>query len=205
MKKLLFAIVALCAMLGSVDAGAQLVADAGFYSIHENENKNHTNKLRGVYLGAKYYYSLDHILTNLSLVPGVNVSIASGSNSMIYYGSKQTELALNIPVMANYTYRVNEMIKVFAQAGPTVQFGISNKASYSGSGSKTSYNCYQDNAITPPRRRLDIFLGFGAGVEVYDQYQLLIGYDLGLLQLSSNTDYMHLTRDLFHIGLGYRF
>lgn len=205
MKKLLFAFVALWALLSSVDARAQLVGDAGFVAMHENENKDHTNKLRGVYLGVKYYYSLDHILTNLSLVPGVNVSIVGSNNSMIYYDARQTEIALNVPVMANYTYRLNDALKVFGQAGPTVQFGISNKAAYNSAGYKTTYDCYKDNAIVPARKRLDIFLGFAAGVELFDQYQLLLGYDLGLLQLSSRSDYMHLTRDMFRIGLGYRF
>ena len=205
MKKLLFVFVASLALLFSIDAHAQLVADAGFVVYGEKENKSYASNFRGVYLGAKYYYPLDDVLTNLSLVPGINVSLTGNSSSSIYSGSQMTEIALNIPLQAAYTYRLNDPIKIFALAGPTVQFGLSQKAVYKSTGYKTTLNCYQDNVNADARKRLDVFLGASIGMEMYDRYQIMVGYDLGLLQLSSNTNLMHIVRDMFRIGVGYRF
>ena len=205
MKKLLFIALAFFTLLIGIDARAQLVATAGFLSNSETENKSYASHLEGFYIGAKYQYPLDHVLTNLSIVPGVNLSVTGGSRSSIYSGAKVTELALNIPVMAAYTYRLNDMIQLFGQAGPTIQFGLSQNAAYKSSGFKTTLDCYQDNSNADARNRMNLFFGLGLGVEVYDQYQLLVGIDLGLLQMSSNPGMMSITRDLFHIGAGYRF
>ncbi|MBQ9476963.1 MAG: outer membrane beta-barrel protein [Bacteroidales bacterium] len=205
MKKLIFALVALWTLLCSVDAGAQLVAEAGYLVNRDIEYRHNASTQRGIFLGAKYYYPLDDVLTNLSLVPGVNLAFSGGSHSSIYYGAHLSEVDLNIPVMAEYTYRLNDMIKLFAQAGPTIQFGLSHKAVYKSDGYKTTLNCYEDNLNADARKRLNFYLGLGVGVDVYDRYQLVIGYDHGLLQLSSNTDNMSITRAMYRFGLGYRF
>lgn len=182
--------------------------------------------LDGFYVGAKYGISLYGITEGLSLKPGANVSFLFGKEEgitdVMSLDSKTTvvEVALNIPLHVEYAYEVSPDFKVCAFAGPTFQCGLLNRAIDGDQNPSYIYNQYKTvpggikyvdehgEAVPagdlPARNRINLYLGLGVGFEIAEKVQVNIGYDFGLLNLSSG-DKFKIHRNQLKVGLGYIF
>ena len=204
MKKVLLIVAAL--FIG-LQANAQLSADGGY--IHAFENWNFGKglgkddaSLDGFYAGAKYNMSLENLVEGLSLQPGANLSFLFGpylhlDNLRIH------EVALNVPVMARYSFDIMSDFTIYGLAGPTFQLGLIHNVAHKDSGSiDPLYN--NSNDVGTYRNRFQIYMGLGAGIEVAQMIQVTVGFDLGLLNMSADHN-LGIGRNVLKIGVGYIF
>ena len=150
----------------SVHAGYQhpIMSD-GFFSL----------KYNGFYVGGSYNI---HVANNIGVAPGACLTYAS----FTYYGDKDTEIDLRIPILANYGIDVNRDLRLFGFAGPMA--GI---------------NLLSDAGV----KRFDLGVMFGAGAR-YQKISAEIGYNIGVLNRNDDEDYK-VTMNHFFVGLGYSF
>lgn len=205
MKK--FILIAAALFVGTL-AQAQIVANGGY--IHAFENSKYSvgdnyvsykGSLDGFYVGATYYYSLDKYVNGLAVLPGANISALFGRHAQVNAYSV-SELALNIPVQASYTYKINENFHVFGQTGPALQFAFTHNVR---DNQGTTYALLKkDNRFGESRSLFNLYWGIAAGVEVSELIRIEIGYDFGFFNLST-TDRIKLGRQFLHFGVGYLF
>ena len=223
MKKLL---VIAAALLIGMQANAQLIFNGGYLHATENLKKTTTlagqsntqtgtNVLDGFYAGAKYRIGLDGITEGLSLAPGANFSFLFGKEAGIpdaIDDAKTTEVALNVPIHVQYLFEITPDFKLEAWAGPTFQYGIYNRTIDGESNPTNIFNLYKEiptsqnnpGLAIPARNRINLFLGIGLGVEVSELVHVNVGYDFGLLNLTTDPN-GDIRRGLLRIGLGYNF
>ena len=213
MKKLLIIVLA---MFVGIQANAQFIFNGGYLHATENITKttlagsvSGTNLLDGFYAGAKYRIGLDGITQGLSFAPGANFSFLFGKEAGvpdILDGNNTTEVALNIPLHVQYLLELTPDFKLEAWAGPTFQLGIYNRTINGDNNPTYIYNQYKAISGTniPARNRVNLFLGLGVGVEVAELVHVNVGYDFGLLNMSTGTG-TKITRGLLRIGLAYNF
>jgi len=214
MKK--FIVIAAALLLG-FQAKAQIIADAGlvvaFEKTRDLKGDSFPSTMTGLYAGANYYYNLDEYLDGLAFLPGANFSVLVGHHwNRDHRDIKVSELALNIPLQASYTYELNENLKVFGQTGPTVQLALSYKAKTPGSAFpmlKRNNDFYLINdGIPEARQPFNIYWGFAAGTEIKDMLRIELGVDFGFFNLRRKldvTDVDRIKRTYLHLGVGYLF
>ena len=215
MKKI---IVIVAALLLGFQAKAQIIADGGLVVAFEKTwdvaGHTYSSAMTGLYAGANYYYSLDEYLDGLAFLPGANFSVLVGHHwNPAHRDIKVSELALNIPLQASYTYELNDKFKVFGQTGPTIQLALTYKAKSPGSAYpmlKRNNDFYLiNNGIPESRKPFNIYWGFAAGTEINDMLRIELGVDLGFFNLRrklDNTDVDKIKRTTFvHLGVGYLF
>ncbi|GEM_PF-1222391 len=218
MKK--FILIAVALLMG-IQANAQLIFNGGYLhateqtSISEAGNTvSGTDLLDGLYAGAKYRFGLDGITEGLSIAPGANLSFLFGRHNAI--DSKDlvddkaflNQIALNVPVHVQYLFEITPDFKLEAWAGPTMQIGLYDRAIDNGENPTLIYNNFKE---TPrlmgklgARSLFNLYLGLGAGVEISELVHVNVGYDFGLLNISTDPN-AKVTRGLLRIGFGYNF
>lgn len=219
MKK--FIIIA-AALLVGIQANAQLIFNGGYLhateqtSITEAGNPvSGTDLLDGFYAGAKYRIDLYGITEGLSLAPGANVSFLFGRHNQIDAKDPMddqaimNQIALNLPLHVQYLFEVTPDFKLEAWAGPTFQLGLYDRVIDNGENPTLIYNQFKEipGLVTRPmaaRNSFNVYLGIGAGAEISELIHINVGYDFGLLNLSTATN-TKVTRGLLRIGLGYNF
>ena len=193
MKKILLIVAALFV---GMQAQAQLVADGGYFHGFENGNTTYSSpSLDGLFLGARYNVDLDNWMEGLSFVPGLNFSALRGKvmvANMVLPKTTVREIAVNLPLHIKYRYEFMSNFAVYGFAGPTLQLGLLN-------------NIVDKNKLgAAPRTPFNLYLGLGAGVEVSERIQVNVGFDFGLLNLTTGQNYK-LHRNVLKIGIGYIF
>ena len=214
MKKLI--VVIAFALFAGVQAHAQLMADAGYIHAFESQKVTRngatvkgSDALDGFYTGGKIRIPLYDLVDGLSIDPGVNFSFLFGRDTGIQDvidDARQTEVALNIPLYVNYAFEVTDGLKLQAYTGPSFQYGILFHAIDGTANPTFIYNYYKDvpGEIIPARSRTNLYLGAGIGIEVADMVDVMVGFDYGVLNLStgaSNSIY----RGQIKVGVGYIF
>ena len=223
MKKL---IVIAAALLIGFQANAQLIFNGGY--LHATESVTKTtqvagvsnietgaNSLDGFYAGAKYRFALDGITEGLSVAPGANVSFMFGREAGIADAlddSRCIEVAVNVPLHVQYLYEITPDFKLEGWAGPTAQIGILNRAIDGDTNPTNIYNLYKEiptsennlGAPIAPRNRFNLFLGLGVGAEIAELVHINVGYDFGVLNLSTDPS-CQIFRGLLRVGVGYNF
>ncbi|MBQ9410176.1 MAG: outer membrane beta-barrel protein [Bacteroidales bacterium] len=225
MKKL---IIIAAALLIGIQANAQLIFNGGY--LHATENTTFTEKgltggdvtvsgsdmLDGFYAGAKYRIGLDSITEGLSLAPGANVSFLFGRHAQIDAADPldnkaiMNQIALNVPLHIQYLFEITPDFKLEAWAGPTFQLGIYDRVIDNDDNPTMIYNQFKAIPATvlsramDARNRINLYLGLGLGFEVAELIHINVGYDFGVLNLSTNPN-GKVTRGLLRIGLGYNF
>ena len=200
MKKVLLIVAALFVGL---QANAQLRADGGFMHAMETFNWNGTKDgqtLDGGYLGAKYNIDLGNLVDGLSVEPGANLSLLFGKEDLVIDNYTVSELALNVPVHVRYTYGLTGDFNVYGLVGPTFSYGLNMHAR----NGNDSYRLYGDNYTGISRNPFNMYLGLAAGIEVAQMIHVNVGFDFGLLNMSS-TSHLGIGRNVLKIGVGYIF
>ena len=95
-------------------------------------------------------------------------------------------------------------VKVKFLAGPTLQLGLVNNLVDRSNNSTTTYNMYKETALGAARTPFNLYLGLGAGIEVAQAIRVNVGFDFGLLNLTTGTN-ATLRRNILKIGVGYIF
>lgn len=210
MKKLLT--LAACLVLAALPLRAQLAADAGFMHGFEKtsvtllgQTRTGNSSLDGIYAGAKYNFP---ITEGLSIAPGANLSFLFGK----YFDDNNTklqELAVNVPVHVMYTLPLMSDLSLQFMAGPTLQLGIFHSGVDSTENPKQTYDFYKSYKILnvealPARNRFNVYMGAAVGANVADRFLVNVGFDFGLLNMSTG-DNWKISRNVLKIGLGYIF
>ncbi|HEY6913040.1 MAG TPA: porin family protein, partial [Paludibacter sp.] len=131
---------------------------------------------------------------NFSLLTGILYNLVYSDKVQGYPNSKQVNYLayghfLNLPVMGTYNLPLTRNLKVFAFAGPTLNYGLSQiNSGVSTVGTISSF--YTDLYKTSVLNRLDLQVGIGGGIQ-FKKYQLKAGYDYGLLNLNRSTTNMY--------------
>lgn len=220
MKK--FILIAAALLIG-IQANAQLIFNGGYLhateqtSISEAGNTvSGTDLLDGLYAGAKYRFGLDGITEGLSIAPGANLSFLFGRHAQTdlfdNFADKAilNQIALNVPVHVQYLFEITPDFKLEAWAGPTMQIGLYDRVIDNGDNPTLIYNQYKDipgSVRTRPmaaRSLFNLYLGLGVGVEISELVHVNVGYDFGLLNISTDPN-AKVTRGLLRIGFGYNF
>lgn len=93
-----------------------------------------------------------------------------------------TPYYLNIPIHAGYKFHCNDNFKLFASAGPYINIGLFGKETMTATLAGTSTTTTASNNIFADKAqdRFDWGLGFRVGAELYNHWQLSVGYDWGM-------------------------
>ncbi|MBR6247015.1 MAG: PorT family protein [Bacteroidales bacterium] len=185
MKKI-FAAAAALLMLAGANAFAQISVGAGYLNstLDSKYNGNKVSEgargaMNGFYVGASYNLKFGEF----GIAPGIYYSALMGSDTVLNVTTAANEQAINVPVNFNYGYKLNG-VRLFAFAGPTVQFGIASKTKTKTNPSiETNY--YSDNSNYS---RFNLYLGGGLGADLMDQIQVTVGFDYGVLNLYKGSD-----------------
>lgn len=122
---------------------------------------------------------------------------------------------IEVPIHIGYVYNINPELDIRGSVGPYFAYGIGGKMEvsesdwYYDSYENTKYNTFSDDSGL---KRFDLGLGFKAGVEYKNNYQLSIGYDFGLIDTynkSKNEEDYDVTGTLknsnFKVSVAYMF
>ena len=215
MKKIFATLLAASLMFAATDAFAQLSAGLGYINATETGTYTNNNSVtnldpqafNGVYVGANY--SVD-MASGLSLVPGVYMSALFGSKHVDVLGlgllsgdHKYTEFAINVPINVAFNYALNHDTKLFAYAGPIMQFALSHKDAFTGTGSNTTTTYDLLNGDDQNRNPFNLYIGGGIGAQVAN-IQIILGYDHSLLNIDSRDGYKR-GRSAIKLGVGMAF
>ncbi len=186
--------------------------------------------LNGFNIGLTKDFSL--IYNTLYLQTGLVYTYQNSSNNK-YTDDKvriigdRNEHFMSIPLKVKFEFPiVNDRMRVFVMAGPTIEEGLSAKMKYRATvgndNSAVSYNYYNarirsnnnlldkyvESTFPETRyRRFDVQFGASAGVKFLNMFEAQIGYDWGLInKLKGDTiDDLRLKRQQFYISVGIRF
>ena len=199
MKKIL--VIALALLVGA-QAHAQLVAKAAFLNASDRskfDNNVNSVNLSGFSLGAEYKIALPFV-DGLGVAPGANVNFLFGSENEFRY----SDIALNIPLHATYSFDFGRDFRAYAFGGPSAQIGLIKNSKYTVGNQTNSLN-YYSNESSSTYNRFMLLLGLGAGVEVAEMIQVSVGVDFGVTPFFRN-DYIRVRRPYqLKIGVGYLF
>ena len=198
----------------------------------DNATLSGVDALDGFYAGAKYRIALEGITEGLSIAPGANFSFLFGRHTalngdgfkedIIDNMARMNQIAFNVPVHVQYCYEVTPDFKLEAWAGPTFQLGLFDNIVDSDDNPSLLFERFKmiDPAGTfgemicsvlaanyrtqAALNRFNVLLGIGVGVEVAELIHVNVGYDFGLLNLSTSAS-TKVSRGLLRVGLGYNF
>ncbi|MBL4745473.1 MAG: PorT family protein [Flavobacteriaceae bacterium] len=116
-----------------------------------------------------------------------------------FYSSDINLTYLNIPVMAKYYVMDGLSLEFGPQIG--VLLSAKNKGTVKYLGEVTSF----DNDIADDIEKIDLGLNFGAGYTLENNMFFQVRYNLGLLNISEESDYFKMKNSVFQFSVGYKF
>ena len=217
MKKIITIIFAASMMLIGTQAFAQLSAGLGYISAtdkttYKPENGNSTTStagMNGFYLGGQYDMPIPGV-SGLGASAGVYANFLFGKEhndgilGFLAGTYKYTDITLNIPINATFGFDIAGDTNVFAYAGPTFQFGLTNKSTYVPDSDKSSSSTTDNfGGNNPSRNRFNLLIGGGIGAQVAG-IRIVLGVDQSLLNYLTAEHYTG-SRFQLKLGVGYAF
>ena len=213
MKKFYFILVA-AAMFVAVDAKAQLGVGVGYNLLNTTTtvaDESESSSLNGFYIEAEYNFNLlDEQWGTLGIQPGIRYTFAGESEKAELYGEKVrlsvAEHYLDIPVQVKYGYEViSSKLNINAFAGPVFSIGLASIVKGSTDDSVVKANAYKDSDYG----RFDLKIGVGVGVDLFENLNVKVGYNFGLLNRYTGEqidEYKYkIHTGVFYVGVGYNF
>ena len=213
MKKFYFILVA-AAMFVAVDAKAQLGVGVGYNLLNTTTtvaDESDGDSLNGFYIEAEYNFNLlDEQWGTLGIQPGIRYTFAGESEKAELYGEKVrlsvAEHYLDIPVQVKYGYEViSSKLNINAFAGPVFSIGLASIVKASTDDSVVKANAYKDSDYG----RFDLKIGVGVGVDLFENLNVKVGYNFGLLNRYTGEqidEYKYkIHTGVFYVGVGYNF
>ena len=205
----LLAFAAICANAQEIKYG--VTAGINFNSLSSNSNDARTGFHAGlkteIDFNEKLYVNAGLMLTSK---PWGDLGITTPAwNKTDFWNA--TPYYLEIPVHVGYKLPVAKNVKIFAEAGPYMAIGLFGSGKYTekqyDEGFKNLIESKTHDLEDPFKhnyqKRFDWGLGGNIGVELFNHYQLSVGYDWGLKEiLGKNTSMKNKT---FMISASYLF
>ena len=157
----------------------------------------------GFYGGVSY--------TVLTLGPGINITpglyFASTSyknvDTILGVETTSTGSESYIAVPVNFSYKLELVPGTLAlqpYAGPTFAYGLSSKAATTAGGTTLSTDNYDGTTYG----KFDLQVGVGLAFDIVDMIRVTVGYNMGLLDRNSDSDYKTTTSNI-NFGVAYLF
>ena len=213
MKKFYFILVA-AAMFVAVEAKAQLGVGVGYNLLNTTTtvaDVSERSSLNGFYIETEYNFNLlDEQWGTLGIQPGIRYTFAGESEKAELYGEKVrlsvAEHYLDIPVQVKYGYEViSSKLNINAFAGPIFSIGLASIVKGSMDDSVVKTNAYKDSDYG----RFDLKIGVGVGVDLFEKFNVKVGYNFGLLNRYTGEqidEYKYKCHTgVFYVGVGYNF
>lgn len=212
MKKLIITLAIALAACTAAFAQKGLSVGAGYLdnsikTVYTSGNTSTTNTQAygGFYGGVSY--------TVLTLGPGINITPglyfanASFKDEDTVLGVKTittgSESYLAVPV--NFSYKLELVPGTLAlqpYAGPTFAYGLSSKGTFWDE--VTDKTTTTDNYDGTTYGKFDLQVGVGLAIDIVDMIRVSVGYNMGLLDRNSDSDYK-LTTSNINFGVAYLF
>lgn len=108
----------------------------------------------------------------------------SGDTPNSYTTGKTTLNYITIPVHAGYKLPISSSVSLLGEVGPYFSYAAWGKSVIEKNGKevKTSSKIFDNNGF----KRFDMGIGLQVGMQVADHYQLLLGYERGLVRQNKN-------------------
>lgn len=157
--------------------------------------------LGGFYAGLSY-----DVLTlgpGIIITPGLVFASTSfkGEEDLLGGVTSGNESYLAVPV--NFSYKLDLVpgtLAIAPYAGPTFAYGLSSKSTYTlGNTSNTT-----DNYDGTTYGKFDLMVGVGLAFDIVDMIRVSVGYNMGLLDRNSDSDYKVTTSNI-NFGVAYLF
>lgn len=196
MKKFLIAAVALLSF-GAANAQVAYVGYLNNTLEGKTGSITTTNTAPGFVLGGSMNFD---IIAGIGVQPALQLEFYSKTEDE----GKITEftnksIGVKMPVEINYGYEINSNFKVYAFAGPTFYYGVSDKAE--AKNANTTVDRYEDLM-----NRFNLGLGCGAWLDVMDMIRIKAAWDFGQSNLYQDGDSDNkLTKNTFNLSVGYVF
>lgn len=181
--------------------------DFGLQAGYVSSTQNNDDPVSGFQVGPVAEYPLAGPVT---LQYGVLYSYQSRSYDAVIGTNTYTGQFIDFPVKLKLNFPVDENLKIFALAGPDLNFGLSqqlkNVTNAFGQTVVTTvdyYNIDDNNDDKKDISRFDVQLGIGGGIQ-YNNLQLKAVYDWGILD-TNNTDNTELKRNVLTVSAVFMF
>ncbi len=115
------------------------------------------------------------------------------------YNSKVRLGYLNIPVMAKF-YIID---KLSVEAGPQIGFLLSAKSKYEETNGNEHYS--ETENVKDGFKSVDFGVNFGAAYDFTENLSLGARYNLGLTNISKDSDITKIKNSVFSLSIGYKF
>ena len=201
MKKFVLAIVAVVATCSLSAQDLRWGVTGGFNFANERISKgNSSDCYVGFNLGIKTemdlsYYIEDGFYADARLL----YTLKGGRWSGLHHNLGYLELPLNF----GYRYALDSDVKLFGGFGPYVAFGVAGKSVVKDGETKTKTPIFGEGY-----KRFDLGLNYNVGVELYDKWQVFIGFEHGLVNAYKRDvvgDKVRMHPLNFYIGAAYMF
>lgn len=184
MKKILITIVvALSALISNARSDAEVVAGMNVATF---DNSAASSRI-GFHAGVRINFGIPSTSQGLYANAAALLSLRGAQASNITFNP----FYLDVPIHLGYKYAVSENVGIFGEFGPYVAVGLF--------GSTEGEDVFGDHI---GMKRFDAGLGLRAGVEFNRKVNASLGYDFGLVDVTSETK---LKNRNFYISLGYKF
>lgn len=174
MKKIFLAIVALMATftLSAQDLRVGLTGGLNIANLHYSTVENTSDGYLGLNIGFKAQYDLSSVLEEGFYADArLLYTLKGGRWASLHQNLGYIELPLNF----GYSYALTPDVKIFGGLGPYLAYGVAGKNVAKKDGIKIKTPAFGD--IYKP---FDIGLNYNVGVEIYDEWQIFIGFEHGL-------------------------
>ena len=202
MKKALAIVAIIAAMFVAENVQAQISINAGYSPekfVATQGNYSETVNYQGFFVGITDNFTL---YKGIGVAPGLQFRMNTKSKSESYLGTtvKTTmqQMLIDVPILVNYGYAVNNDITVTPFAGPMFSLAIVGKTTSSAGNSSITDNWYEDGDVN----RFNVYLVGGAAVS-FHKAKLFAGYRLGLVDIDNSNDNTTIKTQGFFVGLGY--
>ena len=201
MKKIILAVVALMATctLSAQDLRFGLTGGLNFANLHYSQT-NSSDGYLGINLGIKAEYDLSSVIEEGFYADARLLYTLKGGR----WASLHQNLSyLELPSNFGYSYSLTSDVKIFGGLGPYLAYGVGGKDVLKKDGIKVKTPVFGDIY-----KRFDFGLNYNVGVELFDEWQIFIGFEHGLRNsyksaLEGETLKMHPLN--FYIGCAYMF
>jgi len=117
---------------------------------------------------------------------------------------KAAPLYLEVPILASFRFNVSRDVKIQANVGPYLAYGVGGKIKGSEGVVSVETDVFSDEGGV---KRFDGGLSFGAGVQILHNYYIGFAYELGLVNIIDDDEAggASLKNTNWMISLGYNF
>lgn len=201
MKKILLLLVAAMATctLSAQELRWGVTGGLNFANVHFSE-PNSSDCYIGFNAGVKAEYDLEDAIASGFYADARLLYTLKGGR---WSGIHQNLGYISLPLNFGYRYALSNDVKLFGGLGPYLAIGVLGKEVFKEGDIKIKSDMFGENY-----KRFDFGLNYNVGVELYDQWQVFMGFEHGLVnsfksKLEGDNSKMHPLN--FYIGCAFMF